>query len=87
MKIGQINQIAEAYKAPQIRKTVQKPGIKGRDEVLISREGLEFDHAKKLAAQIPDIREDKVSAAAKKLESGSFGVSAAMIAQKMLETI
>jgi flagellar biosynthesis anti-sigma factor FlgM len=77
----------ETYQSPQLRKSVQKRGNTGRDEIQISSEGKYFDHVKKLAAQIPEVREDKVAEMAKKLENGKLNIPAATVAQRMLETV
>ena len=87
MNIGRISQIAEQYHAPQIRKTVEKRTNTGRDDIQISSEGKLFDSCKKAAAQIPNVREEKVSALTQRIENGKYNVSAALVAQKMLEGI
>jgi len=87
MNIGRISQVLDAYKPQPVRKPVQKKASSGIDEVQISREGLEFDYAKKLAAQISDVREDRVAAAMKRMENGKQDVSVPAVAQKILESI
>jgi negative regulator of flagellin synthesis FlgM len=87
MNIGRISQIAEQYHAPQVRKTVEKRTKTGKDDIQISSEGKLLDSCKKMAAQIPNVREDKVSALMQRIESGKYNVSAALVAQKMLENV
>jgi len=76
-----------AYQAPKVRQSAPKRSGADKDEVLISSEGKYLDFAKKMAAQLPDIREDKVAAVTKRLESGGLNVSASMVANKMLDNI
>ena len=88
MNIGRISKIMEAYQPHNIKQTQQKRGSVGGDQVQISSEGryYEFhDIARKTAAQLPDVREDKVAAVAKKMESGKYNVTPAMVAKKLLD--
>lgn len=91
MDIRRINQTSrpiEAYK-PQKTKLGQQTYISGsdfsKDEISTSLEARYYALARKAAAQIPDVRDDKVAAIIKRMETGTYDVSAASIAQKMLD--
>ncbi|MDR1704549.1 MAG: flagellar biosynthesis anti-sigma factor FlgM [Clostridiales bacterium] len=85
MNVNRISHVMEAYHAGA-RKPV--PGARktgtGRDEVSISREGRVFEIAKKAAQSVPEVREDRVAALAKKIESGNYSVPAASVVAKLL---
>jgi len=85
MNIGRISQVMETYQANNKRQVSQSRGKTGADEVQLSNEAKFYELAKKAAAQIPDVREDRVAAIAKKLEHGKYSVSAAAVAQKVME--
>ncbi len=85
MNINRVSYVRETYHAGS-RKTVAgvKKAASGRDEISISREGRVFDIAKKAAQSVPEVREERISALAKKIESGNYNVPSASVAMKLL---
>ncbi len=86
MNVNRVNYLTETYQNSfkKAAGTVKKPGY-GLDEISISSEGRLMDMAKKAAASLPDIREERVSMLAKKIESGSYNISAASVAKLLLD--
>ena len=51
----------------------------------ISSQAREFSHAKKLAGQSPDIREDRVADLKKRIAEGSYEIDAENVADRLVE--
>lgn len=60
------------------------PPPKESDKMIISEEGRAFQLALKAAREAPEVREDKVAALKEALAQGTYKVSDADIAEKML---
>ncbi len=55
------------------------------DEVILSANAQEFSQVLQAAKKIPDLRQDKVDAVMKQLETGTYHVDAKDIAARMIE--
>jgi flagellar biosynthesis anti-sigma factor FlgM len=75
----------ETYKTQQLRRAAKPGGSLNTDRVEISTEAKTFEQAKKLAAGIPEAREDRIAVVEKRLADGAINVPAAALAAKMLE--
>ena len=86
MRIETYNQVAALYKTNKTAKTQNTGNVSaGRDEVQISRTGLDYQIAKQAVANAPDIREDKVSDLKSSIASGNYHVEDGDFASKLLE--
>ena len=88
MNIGRINQILENYQSQSkpLKPLHKQAGGGAKDEILISSEGRILDQFKKQAAQMPDVREDRVAALSQMIEEGKYNIPANVLAAKMLES-
>ena len=85
MKINQIHQISEIYGATSTRKMTPKDTkTNAKDKLEISDTAKHFQIALKAAKDSPDIREEKVGKIKTQIESGTYSVSAAEVAGKMM---
>lgn len=86
MRIEAYNQVAQLYKSSKATKTQSSRGVTaGRDEVMISRSGHDYQIAKQAVAEASDIREDKVAGLKASVESGNYKVDSGDFASKLLE--
>ena len=85
MRIEAYTQVQQAYKATYTNKAEAKPGAVKTDKVQISSIGKEITIAKNAIKDISDIREDVVAPIKEKIQNGTYDVSAASFADKLLE--
>lgn len=84
MKISNIGSAYNIYnKKPAVSR---KKGSSGDvfDSFDVSLEAREFQVALKAASSAPDVREDRIAAIKKQIESGSYNVGAETVADKMM---
>ena len=81
-----INSINKAYgkNVGKVKKT-EKAEMK-TDKIEISSEAKDFQVAMKAFSELPEIREEKVDALKKQVESGTYKPSAKDIASKMMQS-
>lgn len=85
MRIEAYNQVAAVYKTNKAVGTRKTSGAAvSRDEVQISSFGRDYQIAKNAVAEAPDIREDKVTEVAAKVNSGSYRVDAGDFADRLI---
>jgi negative regulator of flagellin synthesis FlgM len=88
-KLGQ--KAIEAY-VQKTRGTSEKPATStaketvkpGQDQVSISKAARELQEAQKAVESVPDIREDKVADIKKRINDGTYSISAESLADKLL---
>ena len=86
MRIEAYHQVAQVYKANRSVRTAKTADAgASRDEVQISSFGRDYQVAKQAVAEAPDIREEKVTELAARVNSGTYDVSADDFAEKLLE--
>ena len=86
MRIEAYSQVAKVYGANQtVGKTSASKTAAGRDEVQISSFGHDYQVAKQAVADTPDMRQQRVSEVAAKVNSGRYEVSAEDFAAKLLD--
>lgn len=89
----QIQSISKLYSDNKISKTTQtasanKPGhAQRRDEVVLSSQVKEFAPILQALKDMPDVRADKVKEISAKIQSGTYTVSGAEVADKMIGRI
>lgn len=86
MRIEAYNQVAALYKSSKTTKTLGAQEVaSGRDEVQISSFGRDYQIAKQAVAEVPDIREDRVSELKTSIQSGNYSVDSGDFASMLLE--
>lgn len=86
MRIEAYNQVAQIYKTNKVANTTKTAkAAASRDEVQISSFGRDYQVAKQAVAEASDIREDKVTEVAARVNSGNYDVSADDFTNKLLE--
>ena len=85
MRIEAYTQVQQAYKATYTTKAEAKQGVTKTDNVQISSIGKDITIAKQAVKDAPDIREDVVGSIKEKIQNGTYDVSAADFADKLLE--
>lgn len=84
MRIETYNQIASVYKATKPAKAQGSSRVGSKDQVQISRAGLDYQIAKQAVSQAPDVRADKVAELKSRIASGEYQVSADDFASKLI---
>lgn len=86
MRIDAYNKISQIYQSNSVKKVNVVNGVKANDKVEISRIGRDYQVAKTAVNQTEDIRKDKIEAIKKRLESGSYDVSANELIDKLVDS-
>lgn len=87
MRIGAYNQIAQIYGTQSVKKNSNSSTIgttSSLDQVSFSTVGKDMQVAKAALADVPDVREDKVSALRESIANGTYQVSAESFADKLM---
>lgn len=88
MNVNRVGQLRGVYQPGPLRAQARKGSVAGKsdvDEINISSEGRYFDVAKKAASQLSDVRQDRVDAIMKRIESGKYDVASSLVAKKLLD--
>ncbi len=85
MRIDAYNQITQIYKSNSKLKTQRSSGSTLRDKVEISDFGKVYNTSKMAVKNASDIREDKVYDIKKRIDNGTYDVSAESFADRILE--
>lgn len=88
MRIDAYNQISQLYQSskPRTVKTEREERTGKSDAIEISRTGKEIQAAKQAVKGAPDIREDKVNDLKERLVSGTYNVTGADLAEKLVNS-
>ena len=76
--------VSDSTKAKKAEATIQPTSPQKADTAEFSAQATEINDVKKLIAQIPDVREDRVKELSAKIASGTYKVSNEDIAEMML---
>lgn len=85
MRIDAFNKISEMYKANSVKRTTNVRSTSFSDKLEISQTGKDYNVAKQIVANTPDIREAKVNEIKKRMESGAYNIKLEDLADKILE--
>lgn len=87
MRIDAYNRISRLYEAQQTSKVKEKEKVDKtkEDGVEISKVGRDIQVVREGLKQAPDIRQDKVNDIIKRMESGTYSVSAEEVANKIVD--
>ena len=92
MNISRVSGPQEVYLQP-VQRAVKIPQKAGEvaaatsDSLALSESARDFQAAKAAIAAAPDVRQDIVNGIMKKINAGTYGVSAADVAEKMAATM
>jgi len=85
MRIDAYNKISQVYQASNIQKVSKVKGGSEKDKLEISNTAKDYQIAKQAISQIPDVREDKVNAIKKQIQSGTYNVNMEEVASHIVE--
>lgn len=85
MRIEAYNQVQQLYNANNAKKTQKAPAAKASGQVQISSFGKDIQAAKQALANTPDIREELTAPVKKAVQNGTYEVSNASFAEKLLD--
>lgn len=85
MRIDGYNKVTQIYEAQSTSRLMNQKKELGKDKVEISSTGKDIQTAKEGLKQVPDIRKDKVFDILKRMEAGTYDVSAKTVADKLVD--
>lgn len=84
MKISNIGSAYNIYSKKPVVSRKKSIGTDVFDSFNVSNEAREFQVALKAASSTPEVREDKITAIKKQIDSGNYNISAEAVAEKMM---
>lgn len=87
MRIDAYNQVNQLQSVSKTKKSVNQAAAKtksSKDQVSFSTFGRDLQIAKSALKNVPDVREDKVSALKEQMEAGSYKLSGDSFAEKIM---
>ena len=87
MRVDAYMQVSQLYKANMPKGTAKKTTATATDSLEISEFGKDYQIAKKVAAESPDVRADKVKDIMERMKAGTYNVSIEDVAAKMADRI
>ncbi len=81
--------IGRAYLRPppvaQRKTSISRSRKLNKDEVILSPRAAEVQRLKKLANDVPDVRQEKIDAIKKQIEIGTYNVSVRSVAESIID--
>lgn len=84
MRINSISQVSQLYQTNATNKKKNIYGANAKDTVSISDFGKDYQIAKAAAANVPDVRQEKVDSLKQSIKNGTYEVSGEAFAEKLL---
>lgn len=84
MRIDAFNKISELYKAHNVKSTGKVKRTGGADTFEISQTGRDYNVARQLIANTPDVREAKLEDIKRRMEAGTYHVRPEDLAEKII---
>ncbi len=84
MRIDAYNKVSQIYNTSSVKKVTRPNGGSLSDKLEISQTGKDYRIAKQLVKQTPDVREDKINQIKQQMESGTYNVDMAEVADKLV---
>jgi flagellar biosynthesis anti-sigma factor FlgM len=85
MRVDAYNKVNQLYQSTATKNTKSTEKTTGKDTVVISQVGRDYQIAKQAVQNAPDIREDKVSQIKAGIASGTYNVSAKEAADRLVD--
>jgi len=84
MRIDAYNKLSKIYNTSSVKKTSKSGKSSFSDKFEISQEGRNYQVAKQIIFQVPDVREDKVREIKKQMDAGTYNVGMDEVADKVV---
>lgn len=84
MRVDAYNKVSQLYNTSKVNKATKTSSGKFSDRLEISQKGNDYRIAKQIVSQAPDVREDRINEIKKQMESGTYNVSMAEVADKVV---
>lgn len=81
----QVNQLYQASKPKSVSKSAKS--VSANDSLEISNFGKDYQVAKKAAAEVSEVREDKVRDIRERMKAGTYNVSIEDVAENLAERL
>lgn len=85
MRIDAFNKVSQLYKTNSMKSTAKTKSSSFSDKLEISQLGKDYQVAKQIVAQTPDVREDKVNEIKQRMDAGTYDVSNEEVADKLVK--
>lgn len=86
MRIEAYNKVNSIYQTSKIKKTEQVKTGATYDQVEISRQGQDYQVAKKAVSNAPEVRMDRVNEIKAKMTSGTYNVKLTEVVDKLVDS-
>ena len=80
-------QVYNTNKNDKTRKTSATGNDSGRDAFTLSMQAEDYQQVRNALTQVPDVRTDRVDVIRQRIEAGQYNVSAAAVADRILQNI
>lgn len=85
MRIDAYNKVSQLYNSSKIKSTGKVKGDSFSDKLEISKQGIQYQAARQIITQAPDVREDIIKDIKQRLDSGTYQVTNEEVADKLIE--
>ncbi|MGN6710150.1 flagellar biosynthesis anti-sigma factor FlgM [Anaerocolumna jejuensis] len=85
MRIDAYNKISQVYQANNIQKLTRSVSASGKDKLEISSTAKDYQTAKQVLSQTPDVREDKINAIKAQMQSGTYNINMEEVASHIVD--
>ena len=86
MRIEAYNKVNSIYQTSQMKKAGVVKTAASYDQVEISRQGQDYQVAKKAISSQPDVRMDRVDEIKRRMASGTYDVKMEEVAEKLIDS-
>lgn len=86
MRVDAYNKIAQLYQTNAPKKVSGVSSVSAKDKVEISRVGRDYQVAKNAVQNASDVRTDKMNEIKKRMEAGTYDISANEVANKIVDS-
>lgn len=87
MRINKMGNVFKVYNENSGLKKVKDTSTKDKDQVKLSEQAIEFQHALKKVKEVEEIRTEKVENIKKQVQTGTYKIDGKKIAEKIIEDI
>lgn len=84
MRIDAFNKVSKLYQTNSTKKLTGTEKSRFQDKLEISQTGKDYQVAKQIIAQVPEIREDKVNDIIERMKSGTYNIGVEEVADKLV---
>lgn len=84
MRIDAFNKVSQLYGTNSMKSTAKAKNGSFSDKLEISQVGKDYQTARQIVAQTPDIREDKISEIKQRMDEGAYLVDSRDVAEKLV---